>query len=43
LEDIAINGRIEVRLERRILGRVDCIHLALTGDSRWDVLITTSA
>jgi hypothetical protein len=40
LEDIAINGRIEKRLERRVLGRVDFIHLALRRDQRWDVVIT---
>jgi hypothetical protein len=40
LEDIAINGRIEMHLERRVLGHVDCIHLALSRDQRWDVVIT---
>jgi hypothetical protein len=40
LEDIAINVRIEMHLERRVLGRVDCIHLALSRDQRWDVVIT---
>jgi hypothetical protein len=36
LEDIAINGRIETHFERGVLGRVDCIHLALIRDQRWD-------
>ena len=37
-EDIAINGGIEMRLERIVLGCVDCIHIALSRDQRWDVL-----
>jgi hypothetical protein len=40
LEEIAVNARIEMGLEKRILGHVDCIHLALSGDSRWNVVIT---
>ena len=38
IQDIAINGRIEIHLERRVLGCVDCIHIALSRDQRWDVL-----
>jgi hypothetical protein len=37
-QDIAINGRIDMHLERRVLGCVDCIHIALSRDQRWDVL-----
>ena len=40
LEDIAINGRIEMHLERRDVRHVDCIHLALSRDQRWDVVMT---
>jgi hypothetical protein len=40
LEVMAINGRIVMNLERRLLGRVDCIHLSLSRDERWDVVIT---
>ena len=40
LEDIAISGRIEMHLERRFLGHVKCIYLALSRDQRWDVVIT---
>jgi hypothetical protein len=40
LEDIAINGRIEMHLERRVVGCVDCIHLSLSRDEGWFVVIT---
>jgi hypothetical protein len=40
LEDIAINGRIEIHLERRVLGIVDCIHLSLSRVQGWVVVIT---
>jgi hypothetical protein len=40
LEDIAINGRIEMHLERTILGSVISIHLALSRDEGWDIVIT---
>jgi len=40
LEDIAINGMIEVHVEGILLGCVDCIRLALSMDPRWDVLNT---
>jgi hypothetical protein len=32
LEDVAINGKIEMHLEKRVLGCVSCIHLGLSGD-----------
>jgi hypothetical protein len=35
LEDIAINGRIEMHFEGIVLGSVDCIHLALSRDQNW--------
>ena len=38
LEDIAINGKIELHLKRRVLGIVGRICLALSRDQRWDVL-----
>jgi len=37
-QHIAINGRIDMHLERRVLGGMDCIHIALSRDQRWDVL-----
>jgi hypothetical protein len=37
---IAINGRIQMHLERRVLGRADCIHLSLSKDQGWGVVIT---
>lgn len=37
-QDIAINGRNDMHLERRVLGCMDCIHIALSRDQRWDVL-----
>jgi hypothetical protein len=37
-QDIGINGRIDMHLERRVLGCMDCIHIALSRDQRWDVL-----
>jgi len=37
-EDIAINGWIEMHLERIVLGSVDYICIALSRDQRWDVL-----
>jgi len=37
-QDIAINGRIDMHLERRVLGCIDCIHIALSRDQKWDVL-----
>jgi len=40
LEDIAINGRIEMHIERRAVGCVDCMCLALSRDQRLDVLNT---
>jgi hypothetical protein len=40
LEDIAINGRIEMHLERIVLGYMDCVHLGLSRDQRWVVVIT---
>ena len=39
-EDAAINGQIEMHFERMVLGCVDCICIALSGDQRWDVLNT---
>ena len=39
LEDITISGRIENHHERRVLGSVDCIRLALSRDRRGDVVI----
>ena len=33
-QDIAINGRIDIHLERRVLGCVVCIHIALSRDQR---------
>jgi len=38
LQDIDINGRNDMHLERRVLECVDCIHIALSRDQRWDVL-----
>jgi len=40
LEDITINGKIEMHLERRVSGCVGCIRLALRRDQRLDVLNT---
>jgi hypothetical protein len=40
LEDVAINGRIEKHLERRVLGFLDCVHLGLNRDQRWVVVLT---
>jgi hypothetical protein len=40
LEDIAINGRIEMHLEGIVLEWVDCILLALSRYKRWAVLNT---
>jgi hypothetical protein len=40
LEDIALNGRIEMLLEGIVVGCVDCILLALSRFERWDVLNT---
>jgi hypothetical protein len=37
LEDIAINGRIDIHLEGIFLGLVDCTLLALSRYKRWDV------
>ena len=37
-QHIAINGRIGMHIERRILGCMDCIRIALSRDQRWDVL-----
>ena len=37
-QDIAINGRIDMHLERRVLRCVDCSHIALSRNQRWDVL-----
>ena len=37
-QHIAINESIDIHLERRVLGCVDCIHIALSRDQRWDVL-----
>jgi len=37
-EEVAINGRFEMRLERIVLGCVDCICIAFSRDQRWDVL-----
>jgi len=37
-QDIAINGRIDMHLERRVLGCMDCIHIALSRDQIWDFL-----
>ena len=37
-QDIAINGRNDMQLERSVLGCMDCIHIALSRDQRWDVL-----
>jgi len=34
----AINGRNDMHLERRVLGCVDCIHIALSRNQTWDVL-----
>jgi len=42
LEDIATNGRIEMHLESRDVRCVDCIHLALSRDQKWDVGMTLS-
>jgi len=36
--DVTINGRIEMHLERIVLGCVDCTLIALSRDQRWDVL-----
>jgi hypothetical protein len=36
-QDMAVNG-IDIHLERRVLGCMDCIHIALSRDQRWDVL-----
>jgi len=35
LEDIAINGRIEMHVEGIVLGCVDCVHLTLSRDENW--------
>jgi hypothetical protein len=35
LEDIAINGRIEMHVERRVMQSVDCICLAVSGYKIW--------
>jgi hypothetical protein len=40
LEVIAINGRIEMHLERRVLGIWDYIHLCLSRVQGWVVVIT---
>jgi hypothetical protein len=40
LEDIAINGRIEIHNERRVLGFKDCVLLVLSRDQRWVVVLT---
>jgi hypothetical protein len=40
LEDITINGRIEMHLERTVRECVDCTHLPLSGDKKLDVLNT---
>jgi hypothetical protein len=37
LEDVAINGRIEMHLEGIVLGCVDCTYLALSRYKRRDV------
>jgi hypothetical protein len=37
LEEIAINGRIEIHLEGIFLGCVDCTYLALSRYKGWDV------
>jgi hypothetical protein len=40
LEDITINGKIELHLDRRVLGIVGCIRLTWNRDQRWNVLNT---
>jgi len=40
LENKTINGRIEMHLERIVLGCVDCTYLALSRKQRLDVLNT---
>jgi hypothetical protein len=37
LENIAINGRIDMHLDGIVLGFVDCSVLALSGYKIWDV------
>jgi len=37
-QEIAINGRNDMHLERSVLGCMDCILIVLSRDQRWDVL-----
>jgi hypothetical protein len=40
LDLMAINGRIEMHLETRVLGGVSYVQFALNRDQRWDVVIS---